>query len=270
MSNQGMKWSFLILITIINLFFFNADILFAANMEQDLSYQQLLSRKNLELSIELEKLKGKSANELIKISEDKEKSLLCRQAAVIILGEVGNLETIPKLESIYKSIIAEPIIFSPYPQGGLLKAIAKSMVQIELGKGLSISEKIPLLLEVIKANYSSEGNVRCLGTSLILEDLVIEERGVILISEGLKDKNSYVRRIIVQILGKKPKKEATEYLIEALKDEDKIVRIPAAWAIGEIGDSRAIPALKDIIDNLSEDEDVRSSAIRALKKIEKQ
>ena len=69
----------------------------------------------------------------------------------------------------------------------------------------------------------------------------------------------------------KPQLEV-EPLIEVLKDEEKAVRRRAVWALGRIGDKRAMESLIQV---LSEDEDldVRKDAMTALEQnhwIEKQ
>ena len=55
-------------------------------------------------------------------------------------------------------------------------------------------------------------------------------------------------------------------MIQALKDNESIVREYAAESLGEIGDPRAVEALKEALKD--EDLDVRSAAKEALAKIE--
>ena len=59
---------------------------------------------------------------------------------------------------------------------------------------------------------------------------------------------------------------AVEPLIEALKDEDKEVRMEAADALGLIGDTRAIDPLQQLLEDES---GVRNHAANAIKKIRK-
>jgi len=61
------------------------------------------------------------------------------------------------------------------------------------------------------------------------------------------------------------KPEDIQALIEALKDENKYVRINAARALGKIGDAMAVPALNEAIKD--ENKYVRINAAKALGKI---
>ncbi|MFB0544704.1 MAG: HEAT repeat domain-containing protein, partial [Asgard group archaeon] len=56
-----------------------------------------------------------------------------------------------------------------------------------------------------------------------------------------------------------------EPLIEALKDEDNVVRMVAASTLSKIGDTRSIEALTQALKD--EDEEVRKAAKKALEKI---
>lgn len=81
--------------------------------------------------------------------------------------------------------------------------------------------------------------------------------------KALNDPISIIKTSAIQELGKRKVKEAIPKIAELLeKDESPIVRDNAAFALGEIGDTSAIPylikALKD------KDEWVRKSAIKAL------
>ena len=55
-------------------------------------------------------------------------------------------------------------------------------------------------------------------------------------------------------------------IVKVLKDKDRDVRWVAAWALGEIGDQAAVPALSKALKD--KHETVRDAAAEALKKLE--
>jgi HEAT repeat protein len=81
--------------------------------------------------------------------------------------------------------------------------------------------------------------------------------------ERLKDKNSDVRRNVAWALGEIGDARAVDALIKALKD--RVIRIRVAEALGKIGDSRAVDALIEALRDW--DEDVRKSVVWALGEI---
>jgi len=72
---------------------------------------------------------------------------------------------------------------------------------------------------------------------------------------------------IIQLIADLEKKgqPAVEYLLLALKDEDKRVRIAAAHALGEIGDRRSVGPLIFMLED--EDRDIRFVSASILGKI---
>jgi HEAT repeat protein len=56
--------------------------------------------------------------------------------------------------------------------------------------------------------------------------------------KALRDEDSYVRKSVAWALGKIGDSRAVEALIEALRDEDSYVRASVAWALGKIGDGQ--------------------------------
>jgi HEAT repeat protein len=83
--------------------------------------------------------------------------------------------------------------------------------------------------------------------------------------ERLKDEDSYVRKRVAWALGEIGDTRAMDALIKALKDEDSDIRENVAWALGKIGDSRAVDALIEALRD--EDKYVRSSVAEALGEI---
>ncbi|MBN2180404.1 MAG: HEAT repeat domain-containing protein, partial [Sedimentisphaerales bacterium] len=58
-----------------------------------------------------------------------------------------------------------------------------------------------------------------------------------------------IRRHAIEALGKLGDKEATPYLIAALKDEHPNIKVSVAKALGEIGDVTALPALEQALED---------------------
>jgi hypothetical protein len=108
-----------------------------------------------------------------------------------------------------------------------------------------------------------------------VKDLCIEEEHVPLIAEhGLTHRNRMVRVTSAELLGRcaetlgKPAtKEAVEPLIKSLKDEDAQVAKASAWALGEIGDDRALHPLMELVNH--EDEALRKTVREALRKVQR-
>jgi len=82
--------------------------------------------------------------------------------------------------------------------------------------------------------------------------------------EALSDEDSTVRQKASEALAKIGT-SATKSLVEALKSDDWRVRYRAAWAIGKIGDARAVPYLIQAVDD--EVRDVRLNIVWAFGEI---
>jgi HEAT repeat protein len=63
----------------------------------------------------------------------------------------------------------------------------------------------------------------------------------------LSDKDWQVRREAAWALGEIGDPKAVPFLIRSLRDKDKYVRRAAAWALGKIGDPQVVPALIDVL-----------------------
>jgi len=92
-----------------------------------------------------------------------------------------------------------------------------------------------------------------------------DTRGVEPLIQALGDEESVVRWIAAEALGKIADATAVEPLIQALRDEESIVRSKSAEALGEIEDTRAVEPLTEALED--EDDDVRQAAREALGKI---
>jgi HEAT repeat protein len=90
---------------------------------------------------------------------------------------------------------------------------------------------------------------------------------VLALIEALKDEDAEVRRVAVWALGDIEDTRAVPALMQVLtSDSDSDVRSKAAWALGKIEDARAIQALEQALED--ENADVRRQAARALGEIE--
>jgi HEAT repeat protein len=89
------------------------------------------------------------------------------------------------------------------------------------------------------------------------------EPPVVALIEELKDPDHDIRDKAVEALGKTKNRKASAPLVKLLNEETD--KNPIIWALGEIGDPKAIPALNPLLD--SEDKYVRFNARKALAKI---
>ncbi len=95
-----------------------------------------------------------------------------------------------------------------------------------------------------------------------------DPRGVEPLIQALKDEDTIVRKNAITYLGEMGVLRTVEPLIQALKDVDGDIRASAANALGQIGDERAIKPLIQVMRN-DKSEFVRKDASLALTMIEK-
>lgn len=81
----------------------------------------------------------------------------------------------------------------------------------------------------------------------------------------MREINKYARERAAQILGWIGDERAVTSLIWALKDKEPSVVGSAAWALGRIGNPKALSALHGLINN--NNEDVRANAVEAVERI---
>ena len=101
--------------------------------------------------------------------------------------------------------------------------------------------------------------------TLAIRDLVrMGSKAVPILRAGLKDENSHVRHVCVTTLGILGVKEAGEELVKLLTaDPDPVVRCQAAQAVGQIGYTAGLPALKKAADE-GKGRDIRHRAKLAI------
>ncbi len=90
----------------------------------------------------------------------------------------------------------------------------------------------------------------------------IGEKALDLLEKTVKDPDTDVRKIIIDILGEIKSKKSLSIVSQFLKDKDENVRSAAAEAIGKIGDKKGIPIL---LNTLKGDDDyLKFTALEAL------
>lgn len=95
--------------------------------------------------------------------------------------------------------------------------------------------------------------------------------GLAALGRALRHRNWYVRKISLEALRKSGRIEAAVPLCQALKDQRAFLRTAAAVALGELGSSAALPALRDRLRPLlgERDPEVRDAVEAAIKRIER-
>jgi HEAT repeat protein len=73
------------------------------------------------------------------------------------------------------------------------------------------------------------------------------------IRQGLSDSSGLVRSTCILVLGDWQDNESLEQIVEFLVDEDWIVRIAAAEAVGNIGDSSKAEILEQLLETIEDD-----------------
>lgn len=165
--------------------------------------------------------------------------------------DLGNLESpndIVKQEAIKKIANGEPYPLNLVNRFFYNGFVEKRAVEIMVGQLRDGKESEDIQLGILKA--LGELGQR---TEVPVSPLV----------KRLRDENPRIRLQAVESLGKIRNPEAVPALIELLDIETN--KYPIIWALGEIGDRTAVPALNRLL--VSEDKYVRYNAGRALAKI---
>ena len=88
-------------------------------------------------------------------------------------------------------------------------------------------------------------NLRFARLAVVYLGMIEDKRVLPYIYKGLQDKNVTVRRTAGDCLSDLGFPEAQDEMIRALKDKSKIVRWRAAMFLYEVGDEKALPALRE-------------------------
>jgi HEAT repeat protein len=195
-----------------------------------------------------------------------------RQAVTWALGKLGNpqvasvlIQTLEDERSwLMRREVVEALIQIGFATFSILIQALKSekeqMCQVAVEALRKIScPSLPTLIQALKnEGLLAPGNAQI---SEQIDDFEIVQ----ILAQELKNENWQIRLLAVWALGNIGNPKAIPALIQALQDENKQVRLIAAEALGKIGDSRAVSALIPALQD--EDRDVRQAAVNALGKI---
>ncbi len=98
----------------------------------------------------------------------------------------------------------------------------------------------------------------------ILLDYFNDGRLVASLLGALRSTRTDLRFIATGILGRRKVAEAVSLLIELLNDEDEGVKATAAWALGNIGDKRAVEPIIALIGNMDNENSGYATALGLL------
>ena len=118
---------------------------------------------------------------------------------------------------------------------------------------------VPLIIELLKPDNAKEVRLKAVEALGKIDD----SRAVEPLIGVLADSDKDIRKAVVEALGKVKDPEAVDPLISVLNDED--VQLAAIWALGNIGDKRAVPVLTGLLS--SPDKYVRYNVVQSLKRI---
>ena len=209
---------------------------------------------------------GRAVDPLIEILNDKEWQV--RREAAIALGEIGDARAVGRLIEALKDEHSWVRTAAAYALGRtgdargvdpILEAL-RDEVQTETHRSHTrVGEDGRIYLDP-KAPIG----FRLFAPIFLAE---IGETAVDPLIEALKDENFVVRSGAAKALGKIGDARAVDPLIKALQDEYSVVRSSAANALGWIGDVRVIDVLTYTASK-DKDEGVRSAAAQALARIQ--
>ena len=175
----------------------------------------------------------------------KEKNWYVKSACVEALGHIGSDKAVDTLAQILTT------------DGGEDTACTRAKAAWALAE---IGEKsIPLLTNALRDN--EEVTRRRAGWALVK----IGTPAVKELISSLHDSNKFTRERAAQTLGWIGNNNAVSPLIWALKDKELSVVSAVAWALGKIGDPKALSVLNELINN--KDNDLRENAVEAVDRI---
>ncbi|MBO0699841.1 MAG: HEAT repeat domain-containing protein [Zavarzinella sp.] len=135
---------------------------------------------------------------------------------------------------------------------------------------------VPVLIEALpKATGKDRDNV------VVALRILKDERAIPALRAALKDESPYVRTIAVAALGELKAAKAYDDIVALTKDKGEKAAPPkagglncfpmcpadsACYALGALGDQRAVPVLIDLVD----DKDVQNAAMQALGELTKE
>jgi HEAT repeat protein len=211
---------------------------------------------------------ARAVDALIEAFRDKNSDLSVRRSVVWALRKIGDVRAIDTLiEALKDKSISE------VAQKAIIKIAKKDLdvvdklIKVLGSKNSDIREGIAEVLDEIswRPGSNKEKILYYIARQDWDECVEMGSFAVEFLIERLKDEDSDVRKNVAWALGEIGDARAVGALIEALRDKDSKVRRSVAEALGKIGDARAVDSL---IETLKDDNNfVRESARKALVKI---
>lgn len=144
--------------------------------------------------------------------------------------------TIPALGAVKASEAVSPLVqILREGAGGVRREAASALGRIG-------GSAVASLLDCLNDEAASVRRLAMSGLALTYDGPRVGEALI----AALDDPDAEVRRLAVQFLGRRRSTEVVEPLIAALDDECVDVVSAAAWALGWIGDRRALPSLRRV------------------------
>ena len=175
----------------------------------------------------------------------KEKSWYVKSGCVEALGNIGSDTAMNALAKILATDAGEDAVWTRTKAAWALAAIGPKAV--------------PLLISAL--NDKEEGTRRRAGWALVK----IGTPAVKALISSLREINKYTRERAAQTLGWIGDESAVTSLTWALKDREPSVVSSAAWALGRIGNPKALSALRELVNN--EHIDIRENTVEAIERI---
>ncbi len=165
-----------------------------------------------------------------------------RRRAVSALGDLGDRRAIPVLR------------ISLYDRNDSVQhATAYALIQLAYGTDLIQALSAALYDEDMHVRYVAVRSLEFLNA----DDLMLEA--------AINDEPR-IRQIAVYYIGRAKVLDGFELLIDALQDPDDEICLGAIWSLGQLGNPRAMPALEQLINDVSEN--VARASREALIKLE--
>ena len=118
---------------------------------------------------------------------------------------------------------------------------------------------VPMLIQLLNNDQPKETRLNAIEALGKIEEAISVEALVALLNEEDKE----IKMAACDALGIIKNAKAVGHLIRILQDKD--VRLTAIWALGNIGDKNAVPALTKLLDH--QDKYIRYNVSQSLKKI---
>jgi len=164
-----------------------------------------------------------------------------------------------------------PLTFSEDSKMDMPSESETLIKQLELSKGQEIlvtSDRLVSLGEdavtYLLKSLTEASEVRLKGALIFILGRIGSKEATVALTEAIKDeKNAYIRRNIIEALGKIQDVRSFDVLVKGLSDQNAIVRERAARALGNLANKEAITSLIAVLSG-EKDERVKIAIINAL------